>query len=620
MILSVTSAQRAAAICMLLTAATLTACSKSEEGAQQVNQAQPAEPMQQDPSSSEEGLRALYQETWQRRLKRSPIMATYLGERRYNDRWDDLRPQVFEEELAQDRQALEALRGFERKLLSAEEQLNRDLFLRDLEDRIEGAAFHGELMAVSHLEGPQLLSQIIEFTPFKNVKDYENWLSRLQSYDTLVEQTITLLRRGISTNRLRPKIIMRRVLAQIKSQLVERAQQSAFYVPFRHYPESIPEEVASQLDLAAQSAVMDGVMPALRRLHNFLEQEYIPACPENDMGLMHQSRGSEYYGWLVRHHTSSTLTPDQIHEIGLAEVERLSKEINELMVNAGHRGSIERFRQKLSWNPRYQFKKADELLDAYRALGKRIDPELPKLFGRLPRTPYGVRAIPDVSAPSAPAAYYHPPSADGKRAGYFYANTYKPRTRYGWEMEALTAHEAVPGHHLQMALANELEGLPDFRRLGLNLAGFVEGWGLYAESLGEQLGLYQNYGTRFGRLSFEMWRAVRLVVDTGIHAKGWTRKKARHFMAEHVPKSPEEIAVEVDRYIAMPGQALAYKIGALKFMELRNRAEQKLGESFDIRDFHDLVLGSGPLPLDLLEQNVEVWMESFASPPTDDVG
>lgn len=591
----------------------LAACSKTEES---TSSAAPVVQSQAPATSSLEQLRNLFEQTWQRRLARSPIMATYLGDTRYNDRWDDMSQEAFEAELEQDNEALRQLRMIDRADLPASEQLNYDLFLRDLEDRIEGAQFHGELMAINQLEGVHLLGEIVEFTPFNTLKDYENWLSRLQAYDLLVDQNIALLRRGISTRRLRPRIVMRRVLPQIESQLVSRANESVFFKPFESMPESVPEEVAVQLELAAQSIVMDTVVPALRRLHQFLEQEYIPACPENDMGLMHQHRGSEYYGWLVRHHTSTTLTPDAIHEIGLREVERLTSEINVLMRDAGHRGSISRFKEKLSWNPRYRYKKADDLLDAYRAIGKRIDPELPRLFGRLPRTPYGVRAIPEVSESSAPAAYYYPPSADGRRAGYFYANTSKLSTRHGWEMDALTAHEAVPGHHLQMALANELTDVPDFRRLGLELNAFVEGWGLYAESLGTELGLYKNYGARFGRLSFELWRAVRLVVDTGLHAKGWTRRKAREYAAQHVPKSSSEIAVEVDRYIAMPGQALAYKIGAMKIVELRDKAKEKLGPRFDIRDFHDVVLGSGPLPLDLLEQNVDVWIEAASADGT----
>lgn len=560
-----------------------------------------------------EQLRELFEAEWQRRLADSPILATYLGDARYNDRWDDLTPQAIAARHAEDQITLEKLGTIDRAQLPADEQLNYDLFRRDLADRIAGHAFKPELTPISQLDGVQLLAQIVEFTPFTSVKDYENWLARLQSLETLIDQNIALMRTGIAEKRVRPRIAMQRVLPQLSAQLVTRAEDSPFHAPFESYPESVDEDVRAQLSIAAQAVILESVVPAYRRLHDFMAKEYLPACPEHDYGLSTQPDGAAHYAWLVGHHTTTSLTAEQIHELGLREVARLRTEMAAVMRRAGHTGSIARFRDKLSWNPRYQYREPEALLDAYRAIAKRIDPALPRLFGKLPRTPYGVRAIPDLAAPSAPAAYYYPPSADGTRAGYFYANTHRPETRYGWEMEALTAHEAVPGHHLQIALANELEGLPAFRKHGMELTAFVEGWGLYAESLGEELGLYQDVGSRFGQLSFEMWRAVRLVVDTGLHAKGWSRKKAREYAAELVPKSADEIAVEIDRYIAMPGQALAYKVGELKIQELRQRARAKLGARFDVRGFHDTVLGSGPLPLDLLEQNIDAWIAAQAA-------
>ncbi|MGH8517526.1 MAG: DUF885 domain-containing protein, partial [Panacagrimonas sp.] len=424
-----------------------------------------------------ERQRALFDKTWQRRLQRSPVLATYLGDSRYNDRWDDLSVAAFEADHAADVADLAELRAIDRAQLPLTEQLNHDLFRLDLEDRIAGYAFQPHLMAVSQLDGPQLLPQIIEFTPYATVKDYENWLARLQRLDRYIEQTIVLLRAGMAEKRLRPRIVMQRVLPQIAPQLVTRAEDSPFYVPFKSFPDTVAVNVRTQLELAAQSTILDEVVPSLRRLRDFLEKEYLPACPENEMGLSSQPRGAEFYAWLVRHHTSTNLTPDQIHEIGLSEVARIREQMAAVMRRAGHTGSVQRFKEKLGWNPRYAFTDGTALLNAYRAIGKRIDPELPRLFGKLPRTPYGVRAMPDIAAPSAPAAYYYPPSADGRRAGYFYANTWHPESRPGWEMEALTAHEAVPGHHLQIALANEMPDVPAFRRHGLELTAFVEGWG-----------------------------------------------------------------------------------------------------------------------------------------------
>lgn len=557
-------------------------------------------------------LHRLFDAAWQQRLRDDPTLATYLGDARFNDRWEDLSAGAIAARQAAERAALKQLETIDRRDLTPEDQLNYDLFRRDLEDRIEGQAYQPELMPISPLGGVQLSAQILDFMKFSTVRDYEDWLARLQAFGALVDQNIALMRRGMAAQRLRPEIAMRRVLPQVSAQIVARAQDSAYYAPFRAYPESVAPDVRAQLDLAAQAAVMEVVVPAFQRLRSFLEKDYLPACPRDAFGLSAQPRGAEFYAWRVRHYTGTRLSPEQVHDIGLAEVARLDTEMKNLMREAGHQGSALRFQEKLGWNPRYQYRDAAQLLDAYRAIAKRIDPELPRLFGRLPRTPYGVRAIPDIAAPAAPAAYYYPPSADGSRAGYFYANTYRPQTRPGWAMEALVAHEAVPGHHLQMALANELQGLPEFRRLGLDQSAYVEGWALYAESLGAGLGLYADTGSRFGRLSAEMWRAVRLVVDTGLHARGWSRRQAREYFAEHAPRAQDEIAVEVDRYLVDPGQALAYKIGELKIRELRKRAQDRLGERFGIRAFHDTVLGSGPLPLDLLEQNVNAWIEEQA--------
>jgi uncharacterized protein (DUF885 family) len=335
----------------------------------------------------ESRLRALFDARWQQRLEDRPILATYLGDRRYNDRWDDLSAPAIAARKAADVEALRALDAIDRAALSPAAQLDYDLFRHGLQDRIAGHAFQPELMPLDQLDVVQLLAQIVEFTPFETVKDYEAWLARLQSFDVLVDQTIALMRRGITEKRLRPRIVMQRVPPQIAPQRVTRAQDSPFYAPFTRYPQSVGPEVRQQLDVAAQAAVLDTVVPALERLQTFLEREYIPACPENEMGLSAQPQGAAFYAWLVRHHTTTTLTPDQIHDIGLSEVARLRGEIAQVMRSAGHGGSAARFQEKLSWNPRYQYREPVALLDAYRAIAKRIDPELPRLFGRLPRTP-----------------------------------------------------------------------------------------------------------------------------------------------------------------------------------------------------------------------------------------
>ena len=601
--------------CLLaLTVAALSACDSSAPAPDREVVTQADAVTAPEVGTPAAALRDLFEQTWQRRLADAPTLATYLGDRRYNDRWEDLQPEAIEARQQQDVKTLQSLGTVPFAGLPVEEQLNHELFRRDLQDRIDGHRFKRELMPLDQLQGVHLSAQMLEFMRFETQQDYEHWLTRLQSFGTLVDQTIALMRRGMREGRVPPQIIMRRVPPQIAPQIVPRAVDSPFHAPFKSFPDSIPPEVARQLDLGAQAAIEEVVVPALQRLLSFIEQDYLPICPSNRFGLVGHPEGESYYAYLVQHH-SSTLSADEIHALGLSEVARLRREFEVLMRKDGHLGSIAAYRLRLRQDPLYRYRDATALLEAYRAISKRIDPELPRLFGKLPRTPYGVRAMPAISAASAPAGYYYPPSADGSRAGYFYVNTDRPETRDAWEMEALTAHEAVPGHHLQIALASELQGLPAFRRLGLDLTAFVEGWGLYAESLGGELGLYADPASRFGQLSFEMWRAVRLVVDTGLHAKGWTRRQAREYFAEHVPRAPAEIEVEVDRYIAMPGQALAYKLGELKLRELRLRAQQRLGERFDVRSFHDTVLGQGPLPLEILEQNVNVWIDRQARPP-----
>lgn len=600
----------------LILALGLAACGEPPSAPAEVVAVTPVAPVPA-PASAGTRLQVLFEQTWQRRLAEDPAWATRLGVHRHNDRWEDLSAGALEASHAQDRQALERLEAIPREDLSAARQLNYDLFAHDLKDRIDGYALGAHLTPLTPLQGIQLRANIVAVTPFASLQDYENWLARLQALDGLVDQTIEVLAQGIGQGRLPPQMVMRRVLPQLQALQTEKVQDSPWYAPFGDMPETIDAQVRTQLDLAARSVIGEIVNPAFARLHTFVEKRYLPACPEAEVGVSAQPRGSELYAWQVRHHTSSTLTPEQIHELGLREVARIGEQINAMMRSASHQGTIARFKQKLGWNPRYRHDDQTALLVAYRDIAKRIDPLLPRLFGHLPRTPYGVQAIDERSAPSAPASFYQPPAADGSRAGYFHVNTHLPKSRPIWEMEARTAHEAVPGRHLQVALAQELDNLPDFRRLGLDFPAFTEGWALYAESLGTELGLYQDFSSRFGRLTFEMWRAVHLVVDTGLHIKGWSRQRALTYFAERAPKTKDEVAMEVDRYLAMPGLALADKIGELKIQELRGQAQAQLGETFDQRGFHDTVLGQGALPLPLLERQVQAWVreQSGTTPP-----
>jgi uncharacterized protein (DUF885 family) len=375
----------------------------------------------------------------------------------------------------------------------------------------------------------------------------------------------------------------------------------------------MPEPVRADLRNKAEKILKQNVLPALGKLHDFISAKYIPGARES-IAATAMPNGKAWYAYNVRTLTTTSLTPQEIHELGLREVKRIRAEMDKVIIESGFKGTFDEFLVFLRKDSQFYYKTADELLRAYRDIAKRADPELIKLFGKLPRLPYGVKAIPSFSEKSQTTAYYEPGSLPAGRPGFFCANTYALDTRPKWEMEALTLHEAVPGHHLQISLSQEMEEAPEFRKYG-SYTAFVEGWGLYAESLGPELGFYKDPYMKFGQLTYEMWRAIRLVVDTGMHSMGWTRQQAIDYFLENAGKNEHDITVEVDRYIVWPGQALAYKIGQLKILELRKTAQRKLGDRFDIRKFHDVVLGSGSLPLDILEAQVNEWIAAQSTGP-----
>ena len=553
-------------------------------------------------------LQQLFDTQWERGLRENPTGATYLGDHRFDDQWQDQSPAALESSHRADLAALQAIDRIAPDSLSEADRLNRELFRRLYQGSADAYAYGRQYTPLSHQEGLASAHQLTELINFGEAKDYENWIARMDGIGRRVEQEIALMREGARHKLVQPRIIMQRVPAQIARQIVADPAASPFYGPFKSMPASIPAAEQERLRAAALASINRTVVPAYTRLQAYVERDYLPKCRDT-VGIWDTPGGDDWYQNRIAWFTTTNLTADEIHEIGLREVARIRGEMQKIIEQVGYQGSFAEFLQFLRTDPRFRYTDPQQLLQAYMAMAKRIDPLLPQYFGKLPRMPYGVRPIPEQIAPDTTTAYYQGPGQDGLRAGYFYVNLYKPEERPKYEIPVLTMHEAVPGHHLQIALAQELGDLPKFRR-DFEATAFVEGWGLYSESLGQEMGLYTDPYDKFGQLTYEMWRAVRLVVDTGIHHRHWTRDQAIQFFKANAAKTELDIVNEVDRYIAWPGQALAYKIGELRIKELRREATEALGPRFDLRAFHDVVLGSGAVPLDVLSANVHRWMES----------
>jgi uncharacterized protein (DUF885 family) len=461
-------------------------------------------------------------------------------------------------------------------------------------------------MPMNQLEGIQQdIPHVFAMMPSATRDDYENTILRLERVPPLVDQTIALMEQGLAAKMTPPKVTFRDVPAQVKAQIFDDPLKSPMLEHFTTMPKEISEADATNLKDRATVAYKQKAAPALAKLYDFLVMRYLPGCRETtDAASL--PNGAALYAYNVKWHTTTNKTPQEINEIGLAEVKRIRAEMDKVMASSGFKGTYDEFKKFLRTDPRFYFKDADSLLTAYRDIAKRADPELAHLFGHLPQTPYGVKAVPDAIALSQTTAYYDPGSLASGRPAFMFANTYKLESRPKWEMEALTMHEAVPGHHIQISIAQELQDQPEFRK-NSSYTAFVEGWALYSESLGGEMGFYKDPYSKFGQLTYEMWRAIRLVVDTGLHSMGWTREQAINFFRENAAKTDQDIVVEVDRYIVWPGQALGYKMGQLKIRELRTKSEKQLGPKFDLRQFHDVVLGQGAVPLDLLETEVNSW-------------
>jgi uncharacterized protein (DUF885 family) len=560
---------------------------------------------------------------WKLWMKEYPEFATGVGYAGQNRRWEDDSPEGIAARKAHLEDSLKKLKSFPRNSLPASEQLNYDLY-RDLLETAEEGAQYGDdplpfrnvvpgnfYLPLNQMGGvQQRAAETMASQPNQNVADYEDILARLEALAKNVSEQLALLKEGLSKGYTPPKITMRDVPKQIADLIPEDPLQSALLAPFTDFSNGISQADGRRLTARAKQLYTSSVRPAFVRLHDYVTDTYIPACRES-ISATTLPNGAAAYAYHVRWQTTTHLTPQQVHEIGLSEVKRIRAEMDNVIASTGFKGSFNEFTEFLRTDKRFYFDKPEDLVNAYKVIAKSVDPELVHEFGKLPRNQYGVIPIPDFKAPSQTTAYYQPGAPSAGRPGYYFVNTYNLAARPKWEMEALSLHESVPGHHLQISLAQELPEVPEFRK-HVGYSAYVEGWALYGESLGAELGRYKDPYSKFGQLTYEMWRAVRLVVDTGMHNMGWSREQAIQFFKDNTGKTDQDITVEIDRYIVWPGQALAYKIGQMKIRELRTAAEQKLGTKFNVRSFHDAVLENGALPLSVLEPRVRQWIDAQA--------
>lgn len=550
--------------------------------------------------SGAERLHALFERSWAHAMEEHPEQATYVGWPEFHDRWTDLSVEAVERRRRDAGEALGVLASIDRGGLDEQDARSHEMFEEVERAAAAAAAFPGDYLALSQLEGPQIdVAFLLSVMPRETPAHHGDLLSRLGGVADVVDQTIELLERGVAMGVTLPAMCLRDVPGQIEAHLVDDAGVNPELLALAGVPAEVQAEAAA--------IVRTSAAPAFARLLAFVTDRYLPAA-RHEVAWEALPDGPAWYAERVRHHTTTDLTPREIHETGLAEVRRITEAMDQVMAGTGFAGDRAAFAEMLRTDRRFYFETEDDLLGSYRDIAKRIDPNVPRLFGRLPRLPFGITPVPADQAPSQAAAYYLPGSIELGRAGMFYANTSALASRPSWNMESICLHEAVPGHHFQIALAQETAGLPEFRRQSLSCTAYIEGWGLYCESLGPELGMYTDPYQRFGALDAELLRACRLVIDTGVHAMGWTRDQAIEFFTSTSPSPEHELVVEVDRYIVWAGQALAYKVGELRIQALRQRAARALGDAFDLRAFHDEVLRNGALPLAMLDRVIDDWL------------
>ncbi len=556
-------------------------------------------------------LGKLYADYWEEVLKRNPVQATFQGDNRYNDQLPDFGSAEYRR---QDREFterwLKTVEAVGSQGLAGQDLLSYEIFVRDAKNSLEGERFPGWMMPINQMGSiasyAVMLGSGTSAQPFKTVKDYDNWLARGSKLPTLFDTEIANMRAGIKAGVVQPRALMEKVIPQLDALIKDKPEDTLFWGPIKSLPADFGAADKQRLTAAYRSMIADQLMPAYRELRAFINDEYLPATRAS-VGLDKLPDGLAWYAYNARNSTTTDMSPAAIHQLGLDEVARIHGEIRKLMAETAFTGSLQDFFKFMQTDPRFNFKDEPALLAYYRALEARVNKRVGEQFALTPKAPFEIRAVEEFRAKSAAGGEYQSPSEDGSRPGVFYVNTYDLPTRKTWDAEDLYLHEAIPGHHFQLALQQELQGVPAFRRFGGETA-FVEGWGLYAESLGKSLGVYATPYDYFGYLQNELWRAIRLVTDTGLHSKGWTREQVIKYMLDNSAESETQATAEAERYIAWPGQALAYKIGELKIKAVRAKAEKALGDRFDIREFHAEVLKDGSVPLDVLQAKVDRWI------------
>ena len=543
---------------------------------------------------------------WDEGLKDNPIFASNLGDKRFNTKISSNSSGQFKINKAKEEKSLKELQLFNIELLNDENKLNYKLAELSMLNSIKRMNFPSYLMRLNQRGGIQSFYETGDRLVYTSKQDYEDWLTRLNSFVENIDNSLTNNKQGLELGYTQPKLVTRGVIAQISAIINSDIENHPYLKVFKNADESLmSSNEKTDLINRAKTLISNEINPSYKRLHDFLKNEYL-STSRDSIGISDVPNGSKWYEVLSNYHTTTNLSPDEIHDIGLSEIKRIRSEMEKIISDLEWDGDFNSFLNYLRTSPRFYYDNPEDLFNAYLIMSKTIDPLLPKIFKTFPRAPYGVIPIPAESAPFTTTAYYNSPSKG--KPGYFYANLYKPESRPKYEIPVLTVHEAVPGHHFQISIAQELENVPTFRKYQ-SFTAFIEGWGLYSEELGDHIGLYDDPYDKFGQLTYDMWRAIRLVVDTGMHYKDWSRDDAINLFIENTAKSKLDIENEVDRYIAWPGQALAYKIGQLKILELRSKAEKELGEKYDIKDFHYEVLKRGSLPLDLLEFYINQWIE-----------